>query len=68
MAGGGDGALGEFVINPGKPDEKTLGAAVKEAPLPKGSVLRVGTPGGAGWGKLSDRDPTLVDKDIREER
>jgi N-methylhydantoinase B len=56
------------VINPGKPDEKTLGAAVKEAPLPKGSVLRVGTPGGAGWGKPSDRDPTLVDKDIREER
>lgn len=68
VAGGGDGALGEFVINPGKPDEKTLGAAVKEAPLPKGSVLRVGTPGGAGWGKPSDRDPTLVDKDIREER
>ncbi|MBT5663763.1 MAG: hydantoinase B/oxoprolinase family protein [Rhodospirillaceae bacterium] len=68
VAGGADGSLGEFVINPGASDEIILGAAVKEAPLPRGSVLRVGTPGGAGWGDSSGRAPDLVEQDEREGR
>ncbi|MBT5107044.1 MAG: hypothetical protein HOM25_00055 [Rhodospirillaceae bacterium] len=56
------------MINPGASDEIILGAAVKEAPLPRGSVLRVGTPGGAGWGDSSGRAPDLVEQDEREGR
>jgi N-methylhydantoinase B len=47
---GGDGLLGEFVINPGKIDEKKLSSAVAEYRLNKGDVLSVRTPGGAGYG------------------
>jgi len=57
MAGGGDGALGEFIVDPGGPNERRLDAAVKEAPLPKGTLLRIGTPGGAGWGDPAARKP-----------
>ncbi|OGA11474.1 MAG: hypothetical protein A2W68_16400 [Betaproteobacteria bacterium RIFCSPLOWO2_02_64_14] len=48
--GGGDGATGRFVLNPGAPDERTLPSAAADVPLPRGSVLRIATPGGGGYG------------------
>ncbi|MEX2616496.1 MAG: hydantoinase B/oxoprolinase family protein [Alphaproteobacteria bacterium] len=67
-AGGGDGALGSFILDPGGPNERKLSAAVGNEPLPRGAIIRVTTPGGGGWGDPALRDPALIAKDIREDR
>lgn len=68
LTGGGSGARGEFVLNPGTPSEKVLPSAVAAMPLPKGSLLRVCTPGGGGYGAASERSEDLVSADIRDGR
>lgn len=50
MAGGGDGAKGQFVLNPGTPNEQILPSATAEIRLRKKDLLRVCTPGGGGFG------------------
>jgi N-methylhydantoinase B len=52
--GGGDGATGCFVLNPDTPQEQALPAAAADVPLPRGSVLRIATPGGGGYGRVTD--------------
>lgn len=49
-AGGGDGALGQFILNPGTAQERKLPSAAAEIQLSKNDVLRVCTPGGGGFG------------------
>ncbi|MNC90650.1 Hydantoinase B/oxoprolinase [compost metagenome] len=51
--GGGAGATGRFVFNPGTADERVLPAAAADVPLPRGSVLRIATPGGGAYGTES---------------
>ena len=68
MAGGGAGACGAFVLNPDTPQEQKLPAAAADVPLPRGSVLRICTPGGAGYGESKQRTITAVEKDVVEER
>ena len=67
-AGGGDGAVGAFVLDPGTSAEQKLPAAVKELRLPKGAVLRVATPGGGGFGSARDRDRREIACDIEDGR
>jgi N-methylhydantoinase B len=55
MAGGEAGRSGEFVFNPGRSDERKLPAAAGEIALPRGSVLRIATPGGGGFGEPGAR-------------
>jgi N-methylhydantoinase A len=62
------GAVGEFVVNPGQPDEQRLPSAVADVPLPRGSVLSVRAPGGGGFGPVEQRDPRQVERDVREAR
>ena len=54
--GGFEGALGQFTLNPDTPIEKRLPSAVGDLLLPKGTVLRVETPGGGGSGVLKSKD------------
>ncbi len=68
MAGGGAGACGAFVLNPGTPQEQKLPSAAADVPLPRGSVLRICTPGGAGYGESKQRTITAVEKDVVEDR
>jgi N-methylhydantoinase B len=49
--GGGDGAVGRFILDPDTPDEQRLPSAAADIRLRKGQVLRVRTPGGGGYGK-----------------
>jgi N-methylhydantoinase B len=49
VAGGGDGATGVFLLNPGTQGERRLPSAAVDLPLARGDVLRVMTPGG-GFG------------------
>jgi len=68
LAGAGAGECGQFVYNPGEPDERTLASAAGEVPLPRGSVLRVSTPGGGGYGAPGERDPAAAERDRDEQR
>ena len=68
MAGGASGACGAFVLNPGTPQQQKLPAAAADVPLPRGSVLRIMTPGGAGYGNARQRTITAVEKDVVEGR
>jgi N-methylhydantoinase B len=68
MAGGGSGACGAFVLNPDTPQQQKLPAAAADVPLPRGSVLRIMTPGGAGYGNARQRTITAVEKDVVEGR
>ena len=55
MAGGGDGAAGEFVLNPDTAKACKLPSAAADVRLPRGSVLRIATPGGGGYGAPAKR-------------
>jgi N-methylhydantoinase B len=50
-AGGGSGAKGAFVLDPETAKERKLPAAAADVPLPRGTVFRICTPGGGGYGK-----------------
>jgi N-methylhydantoinase B len=68
LQGGGDGAAGAFILDPDGGDPKTLGAAESDVALPRGSVLRIATPGGAGYGPADTRDSVDTARDLREDR
>lgn len=66
--GGSDGATGRFVLDPGTAREQRLPSAAADVLLPRGSVLRIETPGGAGCGAPGQRDPDTRQRDAREGR
>jgi len=68
MRGGGDGARGAFILNPGTPEERKLPAAAGELALPRGSILRIATPAGGGYGKATSRTDAACERDVREGR
>lgn len=68
MRGGGDGVMGAFILNPGTADERKLPAAAADVRLPRGSVFRICTPAGAGYGDPRTRERSVVERDLREER
>ena len=66
--GGGDGAVGEFVLNPGTADERVLSSAEEDVPLAKGAVLSIRTPGGGAYGPFEKRSPEALEDDRRQHR
>ncbi len=68
IEGGTAGATGEFIFNPGQPDERRLPSAAADIALPRGSVLRICTPAGGGYGKAEERDAAASARDVREKR
>lgn len=66
--GGGPGALGSFVLDPGTPQERKLPSAAADVRLPRNSVLRISTPAGGGYGEPAERDSAAIQRDEREER
>jgi N-methylhydantoinase B len=67
-AGGGAGATGAFVLDPGTPSERNLPAAAADLRLPRGALFRILTPGAGGYGDAAERDPAATERDIREKR
>ena len=59
--GGHDGARGRVAVKDGQ-DFRGKG---KES-IPSGATLVMETPGGAGIGSPLDRDPVLINADLRE--
>jgi len=68
LEGGAAGALGAFILDPDTERETKLPSAAGEVVVPKGSVLRLCTPGGGGYGAPAERDPSAVENDVRQGR
>lgn len=68
LAGGEKGEPGSFILNPDTPQERKLGSAEAEVPLPRGAVLSIRTPGGGGYGPAVARDAQSTETDRREGR
>jgi N-methylhydantoinase B len=55
----------DFVVNPDGPDRRELPGKLDGTPVRAGDVLLITSPGGGGWGNPLERDPALVELDLR---
>jgi N-methylhydantoinase B len=65
LQGGGPGAAGRNILDPGLPSEQKLHAKLTMT-LRKGQLFRHELPGAGGWGDALERDLALVTKDLRD--
>ncbi len=66
--GGQAGRPFEVTIDPGGPQERTVGALADDEPVRAGEVIRIRTTGGGGWGDPLRRDPERVVRDVLWEK
>ncbi|MDT4971159.1 MAG: N-methylhydantoinase [Pseudonocardiales bacterium] len=64
VKGGKAGKSFQVTIDPGTPNEHDVDALVDAEFVPAGTVIRVRTTGGGGWGDPLDRDSDLVVRDV----
>jgi N-methylhydantoinase B len=65
LQGGGPGAFGRNVLDPGLATEQTLHAKLTMT-LRRGQIFRHDLPGAGGHGNALERDLALVAKDLRD--
>ncbi len=63
--GGRAGRPFQVTIDPGGAAERDVDALADSEFVPAGTVIRIRTTGGGGWGDPLDRDPDLVARDVR---
>jgi len=63
--GGWAGRPFQITIDPGGPDERDVDALADGDFVPAGTLIRIRTTGGGGWGDPLARDPGLVARDVR---
>jgi N-methylhydantoinase B len=51
-------------VDPGGPRERVLPGLVDDEPIPAGTLVRVETTGGGGWGDPLEREPSRVVLDV----
>ncbi len=64
VAGGRAGRPFEVTIDPGGPAERLADALADGEFVPAGTLIRIRTTGGGGWGDPLDRAPGLVARDV----
>jgi N-methylhydantoinase B len=64
IGGGGPGAPGQYVLNPGRLDEQHLPSKFSEFEVGSGDLISFRTMGGGGYGPPISRDPTMVLRDV----
>ncbi len=64
LAGGRGRAAVPRHVDPGGPGERVLPGLVDDEPVPAGTLVRVETTGGGGWGDPLEREPSLVVLDV----
>jgi N-methylhydantoinase B len=52
-------------VDPGGPNQRVLEGLVDDEPIPAGTLVRIDTTGGGGWGDPLEREPELVALDVR---
>jgi N-methylhydantoinase B len=62
--GGKAGRPFEVMIDPHCPDQRPADALADAEPVPAGTLIRIRTTGGGGWGDPLDRDVALVVRDV----
>jgi N-methylhydantoinase B len=66
LFGGGDGTTARYIPFAGTDDEQVIDERVNFfGPLAKGDRVSVHSSGGGGWGDPLERDPGLVERDVR---
>jgi N-methylhydantoinase B len=60
LRGGKAGAPFKVTVDPGGPNERVLPGLVDDEPIPAGTLVRVETTGGGGWGDPLERESELV--------
>lgn len=63
---GGPGAPAEIIVNADTTREQRLGKMVTDYGLASGDVVELRSAGGGGWGNPQERDPAMVERDLRE--
>ena len=63
--GGRAGRPFQVTVDPGGPAEREVDALADGEFVPAGTVIRIRTTGGGGWGDPLERDPALVARDVR---
>ena len=66
LFGGGDGAPGSVVMNPGTPREQELPSKIPYRKVSAGELLRLVGPCGGGYGAPADRDPQASRRDAED--
>jgi N-methylhydantoinase B len=66
LRGGRAGAPFRVTVDPGGPNDRVLPGLVDDEPIPAGTLVRVETTGGGGWGDPLEREPELVALDALE--
>jgi N-methylhydantoinase B len=64
LAGGRAGKPFRVTVDPGGPNEHELPGLVDDEPLPAGTLVRIDTTGGGGWGDPLEREPERVALDV----
>ncbi len=64
LRGGKASAPFRVTIDPGGPNQRVLPGLVDDEPIPAGTLVRVETTGGGGWGDPLEREPELVALDV----
>jgi N-methylhydantoinase B len=64
LAGGKAGEPFRVTVDPGGPSERTLPGLVDDEQLAAGTLVRIDTTGGGGWGDPLEREPALVALDV----
>ena len=66
LKGGRAGKPFRVTVNPGVPGERVLEGLVDDEAIPAGTLVRIDTTGGGGWGDPLARDPALVALDVAQ--
>jgi N-methylhydantoinase B len=64
VKGGKAGRPFQVTIDPGRPNEREVDALADAEPVAAGTVIRIRTTGGGGWGDPLERDPGAVVRDV----